>query len=319
MKIRFWLFLFFGILSAATAQLPIDTTLYEIVEGDMIMPIERGQAKTFTENCNFWENGRVPYEFDANVSDSNRSVMRQAMNRIEAISSVRFVIRQSESDYAHIQDSDRNNSFVGRRGGRQIINIISWGNQMIICHELFHCLGLRHEQSRPDRDNYVTILLNNVCPEDMRHNFDAARNAGHYGPYDFNSIMHYGRNDFGCPNPNGGRLQTIGMRPGFEANEDSIGNRRNFSRLDKLRIDFLYSRSDYCFFDVNNAFVNPCRNRWALGGFGNPQRDLTPAIVQSQIPSGSRVWIQPGTYRNAEGIYRRAMRFSAPLGGVFLK
>jgi hypothetical protein len=60
-------------------------------------------------------------------------------------------------------------------------------------HELGHALGLFHEQSRPDRDDYVTVLTNNINPAAIP-NFDksSSDDVQTYGiPYDYGSVMHY--------------------------------------------------------------------------------------------------------------------------------
>ena len=65
-----------------------------------------------------------------------------------------------------------------------------------IAHEIGHVIGFWHEQSRPDRDDYVYILKENVDPTDRRiYNFDKRK----WGeiitldiPYDLGSDMHYG-------------------------------------------------------------------------------------------------------------------------------
>uniref|UniRef100_A0A0N4Z7Q2 Metalloendopeptidase n=1 Tax=Parastrongyloides trichosuri TaxID=131310 RepID=A0A0N4Z7Q2_PARTI len=72
----------------------------------------------------------------------------------------------------------------------------------IIVHEFSHALGLNHEHSRPDRDNFVVINEDNVLKEkgvnislfkkDNNSSFIIYPDI----PYDYNSIMHYKRDAY---------------------------------------------------------------------------------------------------------------------------
>lgn len=54
-------------------------------------------------------------------------------------------------------------SYVGRQYGGQILSIGSGCDELsIVEHELLHALGFWHEQSRYDRDEYVTIVTGNI-------------------------------------------------------------------------------------------------------------------------------------------------------------
>ncbi|XP_055948180.1 uncharacterized protein LOC129981378 [Argiope bruennichi] len=96
----------------------------------------------------------------------------------------------------------------------------------IVIHELMHTLGFLHEHSRPDRDDYVEIIWENI-KEKHKQNFeknsqDEVQN-GSIG-YDYNSIMHYGENNFAKNRsiPTIKPLKenvTIGQRDGFSAND----------------------------------------------------------------------------------------------------
>ncbi|KXJ21994.1 Zinc metalloproteinase nas-30 [Exaiptasia diaphana] len=76
---------------------------------------------------------------------------------------VRFKPRTNERNYAHFYIGGGCSSYVGPVGGRQMISLARgcW-QQSIVSHEIGHCLGFYHEQSRPDRDNYVEIIWANI-------------------------------------------------------------------------------------------------------------------------------------------------------------
>ena len=57
-------------------------------------------------------------------------------------------------------------------------------------HEMMHALGFRHEQSRSDRDEYITVKTENIKERSLK-NFDK-RPTLNKTPYDLGSILQYG-------------------------------------------------------------------------------------------------------------------------------
>ncbi len=62
-------------------------------------------------------------------------------------------------------------------------------------HELLHAAGLYHEQSRQDRDSYVTVNYQNMASSSYSQ-FDKQSGNYYSTNYDYYSIMHYAANDF---------------------------------------------------------------------------------------------------------------------------
>lgn len=60
----------------------------------------------------------------------------------------------------------------------------------VAAHELGHALGMFHEQSRIDRDNFVIVHWENI-PQQARHNFEEHDSGVNSIPYDPLSLMHY--------------------------------------------------------------------------------------------------------------------------------
>ena len=107
------------------------------------------------------------------------------------------------------QDATGCSSWVGRQGSRQDVNLSAGCGFGATVHELGHAVGLWHEQSREDRDQFVTVNWANIQPA-QRHNFDQHITDGDdVGGYDYGSIMHYGATAFGLVGPDGRRRVTL--------------------------------------------------------------------------------------------------------------
>ena len=134
----------------------------------------------------------------------------------------------------------RCSSFVGRVPPRYQPQGVSLGfgcvYDSVVIHELGHAVGFYHEHTRPDRDNFVDVIYDNVIKgfEDQFKKFQPGETNTLGLGYDLQSIMHYRRNTFST-NFN---LDTI--RP-KDQSVVSFGNSRQLSPLDVAKAKALYN------------------------------------------------------------------------------
>jgi hypothetical protein len=117
-----------------------------------------------------------------------------------------------------------------------------------------HALGIFHEQSRSDRDRFVKVHWDNILPgrsiilltftsligslTAYRGNFEkqSLTNTTYSFEYDYDSIMHYGKNYF---SKNKGKPTMTTKMAGVK-----IGQRVALSKTDCLKINDLYQCLD---------------------------------------------------------------------------
>ena len=157
-----------------------------------------------------WTNAFVPYTISSDLP--LKTQIRDAIAHWESKTPVKFIEFPPHdqipyTDYIEFikgSDPNRGTSYVGMKGGRQVITLGVDVSQRTIRHEIGHAVGLEHEHNRLDRDNYVEICWENIedgeessfvrwgmyiknpllfCSEDI-------------GAYDYASIMHYGKYTF---------------------------------------------------------------------------------------------------------------------------
>uniref|UniRef100_A0A663N8I4 Metalloendopeptidase n=1 Tax=Athene cunicularia TaxID=194338 RepID=A0A663N8I4_ATHCN len=114
-----------------------------------------------------WPDGVIPYVISGNFSGSQRAIFRQAMRHWEKHTCVTFLERNDEDSYIVFTYRPCGCcSYVGRRGGGpQAISIGKNCDKFgIVVHELGHVIGFWHEHTRPDRDDHVSIIRENIQP-----------------------------------------------------------------------------------------------------------------------------------------------------------
>lgn len=239
----------FGRMTIHSPQSGSKTIVYEekngfaVVEGDILLgklaDLKKQGAIVITKvGGTRWPQGVFPFSIAQEMPIVTKIAIFQAIDHLQKNTHVEFVElndtnRHQYPDFVHFLPAKGTtcNSEVGRTGGEQVINLAPRCTKGNIVHEIGHALGLWHEQSRADRNNYIRIVRENII-EEYIDNFDQQLSDGKdLGEYDYNSIMHYGMYAFS----KNGEKTIIPLHDNVV-----IGQRKHLSEKDIAAINEMY-------------------------------------------------------------------------------
>ncbi len=156
--------------------------------------------KTTSINA-LWDFGIVYYDFDNSVPLFLKNIIRGAMDEYEINTCLKFNFRFPTSTwitqfirFQSISGKGCSSSSIGKAiGSMQTINLERPGcdSHSTALHEIGHGIGFWHEQSRPDRNNYLNINWYNM-KTGTADQFELRQAVDYHNEiYDYASIMHY--------------------------------------------------------------------------------------------------------------------------------
>jgi hypothetical protein len=289
-----------------------------ILEGDIVLgPLRQLRAApSIAIDGHRWPKSTLPYDIES--GHPRRTDIQWAIQYVNANTNLLLVPRATmpTSHYVRFIDSGGCWSWVGRhpwsidpaQPSHQPISIASGCARGSIVHEILHAAGLYHEQSREDRDGFVTINWSNI-QSGMAHNFERrVAGASDIDQYCYRSLMHYSPTAFSA---NGQPTIVVKSPPALPGTQ--IGQRNGLDGCDIQAINRLYppapgkpqtpsglwvGLSDGRSFSTSlwGAWSSGLPMRTLTGDFnGDGKTDVARADVPAQGTSPMGVWVSLST------------------------
>lgn len=239
-----WIFTFFKLLVQTAGRKGV------IMEGDIIVTKNvahiiqesRGQKSANKRNAikadiYRWKDGVIPYMISPQIDGLTRQLILRAFAEYQRLTCIKFIKKEfldGYVDYVKFIADDGCYSAIGRQGGKQEISLGDGCNTFgHVLHELMHCIGFFHEQSRYDRDLYVKILWWNIADGAFKNfaSYSHGKVDTLNAPYDKHSILHYGNKAF---TKNGGNTVESLDNPNEELGKEQL------SIIDIYQLNKLY-------------------------------------------------------------------------------
>lgn len=217
---------------------------------DIVYPMYHAQVLSKRAASNklnkLWPNGIVYYDFSPDTTELLQTRIETAIEEYETSTCLDFQ-RSSEGDYILFMPVARgcSSNSIGKKGGKQVIKLSPNCQRRhgTILHEIGHAIGFWHEQSRPDRDYFVTINTDNI-KDGREHNFRKRQTINYQGEiYDYGSVMHYSKRAFSK-----GSMETISVNDNAGASQaymnqgsPTLGQRVALSESDLKQVNRLYN------------------------------------------------------------------------------
>jgi len=188
-----------------------------------------------------WPGGVIPYVYYNGYSEQQKAVIARAIVRLQEATCLKMVPRTTETNYIYIYPQGGCSSYVGRQGnGYQVVSLANGCFSVgTVLHEFMHAAGFHHEQSRADRDSYVTVYWQNIqSGKGFNFNKYTLNEITHLkAPYDTCSIMHYSSYAFS----KNGQATIVKIQPGG----CQLGQKEDFSDMDIRKLNTLYQCTGY--------------------------------------------------------------------------
>ncbi|REC47958.1 M12 family metallopeptidase [Chryseobacterium pennipullorum] len=172
-------------------------------QGDIVLSdqqlAEGGTASKGGASFSRWPGGKIYYTVASNMGSINANKITTAVNEYNAKTNTQWIPRTNQSNYVEFIFGSSSGSdgwaHIGYQGGRQTVSLDQYISVGSVIHEMGHTVGLYHEHSRKDRDQYLSIQWNNI-QNGQAYNFNMYTSGTDIGPFNINSVMMYWPNSY---------------------------------------------------------------------------------------------------------------------------